>query len=31
MAGWDESGDPQELKDARVDRNDDEVVLPPPL
>ena len=30
MAGWDESGDPQELKDARVDRNDD-VVLPPLL
>jgi len=31
MAGWDESGDPQELEDARVDRNDDDVVLPPPL
>ena len=30
MLGWDESGDPQELEDARVDRNDD-VVLPPPL
>ena len=31
MAGWDESGDPQELENAQVGRNDDEVVLPPPL
>ena len=32
MLGWDESGDPQELEGAQIDRNDeDEVVLPPPL
>lgn len=31
MLGWDESGDPQELEGAQVDRNDDdEVVLPLP-
>lgn len=32
MLGWDESGDPQELEGAQIDRNDEEeVVLPPPL
>lgn len=31
MLGWNESGDPQELEGAQIDRNDeDEVVLPPP-
>lgn len=32
MLGWDESGNPQELEGAQIDRNDDdEVVLPPPV
>jgi hypothetical protein len=31
MLGWGDSGGDQELKAADIDRNDDEIVLPPPI